>query len=237
MSIFCYKKLAQNDRLGYRLEKKRQNFQISIAEMSERTHIAPKYILALEKSRFGDLPKARAYRLAYVREYAAALGLDPFACLEQFSREDGFSDAPNIHPHKTIHWLGISSLSLWLRNLSAASGAILFAGYLLWQVNGVLQPPDLAVYSPLEGLVLHTPNTSVQGETEPESRLTVNGQDIMVNEQGRFDTKVDLSNGINTIVITAAKKHGKTTTVTRHLVVQEKNKNEKLTLNNNILNN
>lgn len=230
MSIFCYKDLALNDRLGNRLEKKRQNFQTTILEMSERTHIAPKYILALEQSDFNQLPKAKAFRLAYVREYASALGLNSADCIEQFTREDGFSDAPVIHPHKTIRWLRFSSLSLFLRNASVIGGVFLFAGYLLWQIHGVLQPPRLAIYSPLEGLVLHSPNTTVQGETEPESRLTANGTDIMVDEQGRFEAKINLSNGINTIVITAAKKHGKTTTITRHLVVQEKSKGDSLSL-------
>jgi hypothetical protein len=43
----------------------------------------------------------------------------------------------------------------------------------------------------------------------------------MVNEQGHFETKVDLTTGLNTITILATKKHGKTTAITRHIVVKQ----------------
>ncbi|KKW09342.1 MAG: Transcriptional regulator, XRE family [Candidatus Kaiserbacteria bacterium GW2011_GWA2_49_19] len=232
MSIFCYKNLALADRLGERLQKKRRGLQLTIAELARRTRIAPKHLSALEQSNFTELPKAKAFRLAYVREYATALSLKGDECVEQFTREDGLSDAPLIHPHRAIRGFPFASVSLFLRNALVLGGAALFAGYLLWQVRGVLEPPRLVVYSPIEGQVSRAPVALVQGETEPETRLTVNGQNIMVNDQGAFETKIDLSTGLNTIIITAEKKHGKTTAVTRHLVVQQKNKNEQLTINN-----
>lgn len=232
MSIFCYKKLPLTDRLSERFQKKRQNLQLSIEELTERTRIAGKHLFALEQNNFAELPKAKAFRLAYVREYASALGLDSDDCVEQFTREDGLSDAPPIHPHRALNGFHFTSISLLIRDAFVLGGVALFAGYLLWQVRGVLEPPRLVVYSPIEGLVLHSPAALVQGETDPETHLAVNGQDIMVNEKGTFETKIDLSGGMNTIVITAEKKHGKTTTITRHLVVQQK-KNDQISLNNN----
>ncbi|MBI5729158.1 MAG: helix-turn-helix domain-containing protein [Candidatus Magasanikbacteria bacterium] len=233
MSIFCYKNLALTDRLGERFQKKRKNLQLTVEELAERTRIAVKHLLAIEQSNFSELPKAKAFRLAYVREYAAALGLAGDDCIEQFTHEDGLLDTPLIHPHRVTRGLRFSSVSLFLRNALVLGGVALFAGYLFWQVRGVLEPPRLVIYSPVEGLVLRAPATVVQGETDPETHLSVNGQDIMVNDKGIFETKIDLSSGMNTIVITAEKKHGKTTTVTRHLVVQQKNKNEQISLNNN----
>lgn len=232
MSIFCYKNLALTERLGERLQKKRQSLQLTIEELAERTRISPKNLLALEQGNFTKLPKAKAFRLAYIREYATALGLDGNAYIEQFTREDGLLDAPLIHPHRDLRRFPFASISLFLRNVLVIGGVSLFAGYLFWQVRGVLEPPRLVVYAPIEGLVLHSPAALVQGETDPETHLSVNGQDIMVNDKGIFETKIDLSGGMNTIVFTAEKKHGKTTVVTRHLVVQQK-KNDQISLNNN----
>lgn len=221
MSIFCYKNLALADRLGECLRKRRENLRLNIEELAGRTRIAPKHLQALEQSDFTELPRAKAFRLAYVREYAAALGLKGDDCVRQFTREDGLSDVPFLHPHRAIRESRLASISLFFRNALALGGVMLFAGYLLWQVRGVLEPPRLIVYSPVEGSVYHTPAALVQGETEPETRLSVNGQNIMTNDKGAFEMKVDLSGGTNTITITAGKKHGKTTTITRHIVVQQ----------------
>lgn len=232
MSVFCYKNLALTDRLGERFIKKRESLQLNIEELALRTRIAEKHLLALEQSNFTELPKAKAFRLAYIREYALALGLESQQCVDQFTREDGLSDTPFIHPRRTLRGFPFASIALFLRNALVIGGVMLFAGYLLWQIHGVLEPPRLIVYSPVEGLVLHTPIALVQGETDPETHLSVNGQDIMVNDTGVFETKIDLSDGINTIIITAEKKHGKTATITRHLMVQQK-KNDQISLNNN----
>jgi hypothetical protein len=42
----------------------------------------------------------------------------------------------------------------------------------------------------------------------------------MVGNDGHFSGQVDLSEGINTINIVASKKHGKTTAITRNIIVQ-----------------
>ena len=76
MSIFCFKKLDPSLRLGERFKQHREAAGLPIEQLSEKTHIQIKYLEALECGAFPELPKARAYRLAYVREYAAQLGLD-----------------------------------------------------------------------------------------------------------------------------------------------------------------
>lgn len=221
MTVFCYKKLDATVRLGDRFRLQREALGLDIITASNRTHLATKYITAIEAGNFLQLPKARGYRLAYIREYATELGLPANDCLDQFSREDGLEDAQQIHPKRDIRWLPFSSISIFVRNIVFVGGALLFLGYLAWQIHGILQPPKLLVYSPLEGFVLGQPTTIVQGEAEKESRLTVNGQDVMVDEAGRFEAKIDLSTGVNTITIQATKKHGKTSTVVRHLVVKQ----------------
>ena len=95
-----------------------------------------------------------------------------------------------------------------------------FVGYLLWQVNGILQPPKLFVFSPNEGSVSNKLTAIVQGETEKEVHLTVNGKEARPNDKGRFEIILDLSNGVNTITISATRKHGKMATVIRHVIVK-----------------
>lgn len=220
MSIFCYKKIDPFVRLSDRLRQEREATGHTPETISDVTRIPLRYVQALESGEFQALPKTTAHRLAYVRAYAEAVGLAAKAVLDQFRREAGVSGTPSLHPHRTLPWFSLSSLSIVVRNAFLLGCVALFAGYLFWHVRGILQPPELLVYTPIEGNVLTAPSTIVQGETERESRLTVNGQEIMVMENGKFEAKIDLSPGLNTIVIASAKKHGKTTTVTRHLVLR-----------------
>ncbi len=230
MSIFCAKKLAPCIRLGDKFRQKRADLQLDIHTIAARTAIQKKYLEAIENAQYSLLPKAKAYRLAYVRQFAEAVGLDPAQCAEQFLHEDGLHDLTIVHPHRSIKLFPFSSISIFVRNGVLIAGVLLFVVYLGWQVHGILEPPHLEVFAPVEGYILNNPTALVQGETDKETRLTVNGQDIMVNEAGQFEAKIDLSTGVNTIVITATKKHGKVASVTRHLVVRPNQKDNQVSL-------
>ena len=220
MTIFCYKKVTPPMRLGEIFQKAREEKNLDRRAFVRLTQIPEKYLIAIEEGKFNFLPKAKAHRLAYIRSIAKVLELPADECIVQFEKEAGLDNADLAHPLRSIKLFPIATISIFIRNLAIASLAIFFVGYLGWQVRGVLQPPYLAVFTPVEGNVVTSPRPNILGETEKETRLTVNGQEIMVNEQGQFSADVDLSGGVNTIQISATKKHGKTTTIVRHVVVR-----------------
>ncbi|MDD2758125.1 MAG: helix-turn-helix domain-containing protein [Patescibacteria group bacterium] len=220
MSIFCVKKLPSQARLGKRLREAREANGASLSSMASAIRLPVKYLIAIEKNRWNILPKAKVYRVNYLRECAKFLKLNEQEILEAFANEGGFKDTDLVHPIKAFRNSPLYSLSILARNLVTVCFILLFAGYLIWQVKGVLEPPALAVFSPIEGMTTVDLNITVQGETEKECRLAINGQEIMLDENGRFNSNIDLANGLNTIVISATKKHGKTSTITRHIVVK-----------------
>lgn len=220
MAVFCVKNLESLLRIGERLKKTREEQQSSLDNISQKTRIPLKYLEAIESGRFKELPQAKAHRLAYVREYAEALNLNPASFLYQFSQEADLINYKPVHPKRGLKLWAFKSLSNVFRNVAVAALVFGFLGYLVWQVNGILQPPKLSVFTPADGYISNKLVALVQGETEKEVRLTVNGKDIMPNDKGRFEIPVDLSNGVNTITISAIKKHGKITTVTRHVIVK-----------------
>ena len=225
MAIFCLKNLESLVSVGERLKRARENKKMSVENISEKTRMSIKYIEAIEACRYNQLPDAKAHKLAYVRAYAEALSLNPASFLYQFSQECNLSDYQPPHPLRAIRFWPLSSLSNIFKSAAVACLVIGFLGYLVWQINGILHPPKLVVYTPAEGYVSNHLLTLVQGETEKEVKLQVNGKEIMANEQGKFEAEVDLSNGVNTITISAIKKHGKTATVTRHVIVKAETKN------------
>ncbi len=220
MTIFCIKNLEPLTRVGERLKKAREEKQLTLDDVYKKNRIPLKYLEAIESGRFKELPPAKSHRLAYIREYAETLDLNPASFLYQFSQECDLTNNIPVSPRHTLKLWSFSSLSNIFKNVAVAVLLLGFLGYLTWQVNGILQPPKLTVFTPADGLVSNKPVTLVQGETEKEVRLTVNGKDIMPNDKGRFEIPVDLSNGVNTITISAIKKHGKVTTITRHIIVK-----------------
>lgn len=72
--------------LGAELTRARLRLGASAEEIGARLRIRPAYLHALEEGRVGDLP-GTAYALAFLRNYAEALGLDPDAMAARFKAE------------------------------------------------------------------------------------------------------------------------------------------------------
>ncbi len=221
MSIFCYKKIDTSKNLGWELKTARENKGISIQAAVQKTHVPLKYLEAIENNRFFELPKAKSHRQAYVRELCKLYNLDFEVISYKFNCEGGLKFLskhyfPKIDPNN------LQPFSLFIKNIALISFVLFFVVYLGWQIHGIITPPKLIVYSPIEGQLSNRAETAIQGETDKESQLQVNGKEIKVNEQGKFNDVILLSNGVNTITLSTTKKHGKTTTVTRHVVVMVK---------------
>lgn len=212
MSVFCYKPIKRPVRLGERFRSEREGRGWSVASAELKSHIPIKYVTALENGRFDELPPAKAHRLAYVKHYAEVLGLNTEDCSTQFCRENGLAGlTKTITPAKNAHAKSGKSVSVIVRNAVLASCVVLFVGYLAWQVKGIIEPPILAVVSPLDGSVVSERTVLVQGEAEAGARLTVNGQEVAGDTRGQFRIPIDLVEGLNTLTVAATKKHGKTT--------------------------
>lgn len=222
MAVFCRKKLNSPEYLGSKFKKTREEKNLTIEDLEKTTHIEKKYLLAIEKGEYSLLPKTKAHRSAYIREYCQALNLDCEDFLKQF-KEETKHEKISTTPTGSYQKYYLTSISIFLRNVFVFLIILAFFTYIGFQINGILTPPKLMVLSPIEGQAVSDLTILIQGETEKESRLTVNGKEIMINEKGQFESIIDLSEGLNTIIISATKKHGKTTTVVRHVVTKNNN--------------
>ena len=222
MSIFCFKKIEQSTRLGelFRTNRLKQGWDLDKIPF-RNSPIASKYLHALEEENFTILPKTKTYRLAYVREYAVILGLNPDQCAAQFIYENGLEDITPLTPYRKINFFPFSSWSIFIRNTMLAISVCLFIGYLAWQIKGILEPPKLFIFSPIDGYVSLETNTLVQGQTEQGAKVAINGEAVDVNDRGQFAIKIDLVKGLNTINISTTKKHGKTTQKTVYVIVKQ----------------
>lgn len=220
-SLFQKKEITPPKRVCLCLKEARERKGISLEEMSLRTRMSKSQLAALEDCRFQDLPFAPVYQKHLIKAYMASLGMDAAGFVAQFDTEE----AP-VKKHlplaiRTPSFSRFLSLPLVLRVGAVICITIGCITYLGFQVKGILEPPELTIYSPQQGYILNTPNLRVTGKTDPEVRVLINGTKVMQGESGDFSANLNLTTGVNTIVISAQRKHGKITTATRHVVVRE----------------
>ena len=84
-------------------------------------------------------------------------------------------------------------------------------------------PPTLTLTNPADGLIANKAALVVSGKTDDVTSkpvtVTVNGTAVTVSTDGTFSKDVTLKEGSNTITIIAKDKAGKTTTVTRTVML------------------
>lgn len=99
-------------RAGRKLEEARRQLGLSYEQIANRIKVRREFLEALEAMNAKLLP-GKAYALAYLRSYAALLGLDAQAIVEQYqdecalSREDARAQVrlPDSRPHPERPWL------------------------------------------------------------------------------------------------------------------------------------
>ena len=93
--------------------------------------------------------------------------------------------------------------------------------YLGTHIQNILQPPELTLVSPADGEITYEKQINISGKTDPETIITVNDEVIKNDEKGVFTQSINLTPGINTLIIKAQNKHGKTTENIRHVIYKE----------------
>lgn len=230
--VFQKKKLEKTKRVCWRLREARVAAGVSIAQVAQKTRIRPTYVRALEECRFADIPYAVIYQKHFLRRYAEAVGLPSSRLLQQFVLEE-IPARGESKPRRERLVGRCQNLPILLKGLALAVVVLGLVGYLGWQVRSMITPPALAIFTPPDGYVTTHPGLLIYGETSPEALVFINGQKITTNDAGHFEETVNLSPGINTLEISAKKRHGKTSRLTRHVILKN---SKRLTLNEKIKN-
>ncbi len=219
MSLFTKKSITAPKRVCLCLKEARERKNITLDEMGKRLRIDTKFIEALETCKFSELPFSPMYQKHLIKAYMTILEVDASSVVEQFSREE-----MPTHPHGAVllptSMPRAHNIPMMLRFGAIALFVLSCFGYLGLQVHRILEPPKLVILTPEQGRITDKSALRVTGKTDPEVKVSINGTEVSQNEHGDFAATLDLPSGVNTLVISAKKKHGKTTTETRHVIVR-----------------
>lgn len=221
MQLFQKKQLTSAKRVCLRLREARKRAHVNLSDLAKQTKISKKHLQALEECRFSDIPYAVIYQKNFIKRYAQVLNLPVEDLLNQFIIEE--VHAAKVKKEKICKEIKknrFHSLPSFLRIAIVAITIFSLVGYLGWQVRSILKPPELVLYSPKNGLVTTDYKLLVHGQTNQETQIYVNGKEIANTTDGQFKEIINLAFGINTITISAKKKHGKSASIIRHVTLK-----------------
>lgn len=201
--------------LGEKLKKLRTDKRISLNEVSRATRIQVKYLECLEEDNFDKLP-VDVYTRGFLRSYADFLGVDGQILLKLYDKEKGIrkniSNSGKSSGKKKV--VDISSFVFTPRKiLILAIIVIVFFGiFLLYKEIGSLSSaPRLIILNPEPNSEVSENSVYVEGITDKDASLFINGQPIMVNDEGKFRENLTLQPGVNVINIKSINKFQKET--------------------------
>lgn len=215
MSIVLWGKLfmsfirheIKNNTLGGFLKQTRLAQGWELTEVAKKTGIEVKYLEFLEADDFYKLPSS-TYARGFLKRYAEFLKQDAEELVRQWNLK-------YHHQEKEKHFSKEKAKKedvLKKINLKAVLVGILVLLvflYFAWSAKKVLFAPGIKLLSPLQDTVVRERTLIIQGKTDPRANVFVNNQSVEKFENGRFEQRIDLLSGLNTIEISAQKKYSK----------------------------
>jgi cytoskeletal protein RodZ len=230
VSGFFTKKIAQVQRVGDILEQRRLSLGIAMDRVSRETAVQGRYLRAIETGDDRALP-ADIYVRGFVRTYARYLRLDEEHMLERWDRERGIAKhmteshvedtvTPTLaktFPDRRPLLPRIQVTPLMFRSMLVA--LVIVAGflYITLAVSSLGKAPALHLNEPTSDRQVDDSSIVLVGETRPEAQLSINGQPVLVNGDGKFRETVQLQAGMNQIRIIAESKLGRKTEIVRNI--------------------
>jgi cytoskeletal protein RodZ len=220
MVAFKTRKIESAKTLGQRLEACRRRKKLSLDDVEEATKIRTRYLTAIERDDYKSLP-GPVYLVGFLASYAEFLNLDPEEIVGQFkteyksaqkdnSKQSSFAPGRKIADDKfTI----TPKVLIWFM---ACLGILTLFVYVGWQVKRFSTPPPVEITAPKQDVVTDT-RTTIIGQTLETANVTINGQTVTVDSEGKFSQEIGLRRGINTIEIKATNRIGRQTVKTLKL--------------------
>lgn len=226
---FIQKSTNPGGGLGHDLRELRTKAGLSLADAAKLSKVSEGSIRALEEERWEEIPDPIYFEHVF-RTYLALYSIQQNYYLEKYRRSLNIKNRErSMHELLPRERVRRSDFTVWSRVMAVATlffFAILIAGYVLYQVRAVTAPPSLFVEKPQEGERLALPVAEIQGKTEPDASVSINGRPAIVEMDGSFKLTIDVPSGPTVIIIDAKKRRGKVAEEIRHVFYQRTSGNQ-----------
>jgi len=221
------------DSVGVRLKKARTELGCSRHDAAVKTKIPERYITRFEDGAYDKLPDD-VYSRIFLKVYCKFLGLDvpTMVGLQRQERLRAAAPQKNPAPGASARRHPTRAIPAWqmmvtpqLIRAVIVIGAVLGLAVYFWlTVSRIVSPPVITLSSPRDNFVTSDHAVTVEGRTEREVSLRINGKYVALDELGNFRDTMELQDGLNEIKVVGMKKHGKEAVIIRNIVVEPKDR-------------
>lgn len=210
--------------LGTHLREKRESLGMSIDGLAREARISRRYIMALEQGEYGVFPAKVYARGALEQVMRICESEDSSELLKILEAEwppDTKRWAPIPGRGGDLREGGIFLVTPQRLGLIAAGGLILgLMAFWGARVAVFATPLSLSVESPEDRSRAEQSIVAVKGSAERESRLTVNGRELTLDERGSFNEEIELTLGVNELLFVSESRFGKVSKEVRYVLVE-----------------
>lgn len=226
LSKFKTTKVIDSVTVGECFKAKREELGITIRDLAEKLRIKPEYLESLENNDYDKLPP-EVYIKGFIRCYAEFVGFDCQKMVNMFKREMAvrkkIDKIPDKMQKKTSYDSYMPVITPKVVTVIASAIIIIIVGYYLWhQISSFNSKPYLLIKSPFAESVVESGQVIVEGETEKEISVEINGENIYVDADGKFKESVLLQPGRNQITVQAKNRFEKITEESVNVIYQKK---------------
>lgn len=193
---------------GQLLKDKRELRELNIKDIAVKIKVKPEYLQALENSDFDSLPSPTATK-GYLRNYARALRLNPDTIVAMFRRDFKESESGEIIPRGLVNPVSGKPRLINANLILIYSSLLAFIIFLGFQLFSWLSLPKLDLLQPIESEV-YGEKITVKGTTDSGATVLVNGQQVLVDQNGQFTLDLLFPSGTHSVVVEAKNREGKT---------------------------
>lgn len=203
--------------VGNVLKETREKKFYTLDEIEKATKIRKELLEALEAGLYQKLPPP-TFIQGFIKNYGKFLGLNTEKLLAIFRREfsegknpprilESFSNPVDKKRFRITPSRVLISVTLTL--------VIIFFVYLWFQYRFLVGSPFLEVNQPVDQFNAISNEIIISGRTDPEAKVSINNQEIQVEQNGQFSQQIKITDNVNNIVIIATSKSGKQTKIER----------------------
>lgn len=205
---FVIRQFFNEQTLGEKLQLLRKEARLTLSELAVKTKIQKSYLKAFEANAFQKLPDP-IYTRNYLKTIIKVFKADETYFLDQFEQERGTCNVAKkmcIPRQRTrAHMLFATNRLIQILFFVVLVGALSF--YIGHQIKTIIAPPELTIVSPADDFLTTNATIIVQGITEKGAHLKINGEDVLIAQDGTFAKEIALERGLNILQIEGSKRY------------------------------
>lgn len=214
-NMFKKRLISDSENIFADFAKIRTAHGTSLKTLSRETKIPIKYLKYIEEGRKELLPDI-LYTKNIIKKYLTYFNID----FEQYIKNLVLEKSANSQMKKAISKKEMIVVPKIIKIIILSLTSLTFFIYLAYSIFQIFKPPTIQIYSPQNNIKVNSSVIEIKGKAEPESRMSINDQEVILKQDGSFSTEVNLQKGINLIKIIGIKRYSKENVLWRTVILE-----------------